>query len=213
VTQHLDEHGEPCTRHTPASSENIFALALLGSSIPSFHHDVASKLQGLMMALDEITELTESGDVRSTATNASDTVRDLGKLLTANRSLAHPPRRDKHSISKLVGLAAERIGVRVQANVPTIEVEVGQLGITHAFALVLDLAAGPVQLGRAVDIAVVTEAASVALVVTGPPAALQPLPANFSEVMALAAFALGREGGELRCGPNRFTIRLPRASG
>lgn len=210
MTQHLDEHGAPCTRHAPASPDNILALALLGSSIPSFHHDVASKLQGLMMALDEIMELSESSDVRNTATNASETVRDLGKLITANRALVHPPRREKHPIRKLVSLAAERIGVRVQANLPTIDVDVGHLGITHAFALVLDLAAGPVQLGRTVDIAVASEAGSVALVVTGPPAALQPLPTNFSDVMALAAFALSRDGGELRCGPSRFTVRLPR---
>jgi hypothetical protein len=45
------------------------------------------------------------------------------------------------------------------------------------------------------------------VVVTGPPNT--PLPANAGDVLALASFALAREGGELRCGADRYTIRLP----
>lgn len=164
------------------------------------------------MALDEISEIAEDSDVRSTATSAGGTVRELGNLLTANRSLSRPPHRQPHSLSKLIGLAAERIGVRVQANIPELEVDVGLLSITHALALVFDLAAGPVQFGRTVDIVVVMEATAAALVVSGPPEALRPLPGNFSDVMALATFALAREAGQLRCGPERFTIRLPLAT-
>ena len=65
--------------------------------------------------------------------------------------------------------------------------------------------------GRNVEITALTEAAALIIVIVGPPTAMDTLPSNASDVMALATFALTREGGELRCGTDRFTIRLPLA--
>jgi len=212
VTQHLDEDGKPCTRHAPASQQGILALALLGSRMPSFHHDVASKLQSLMMALDEIIELSDSEDLKQTANSAGVTVRELNTLLAANRALSRAPRREPLALNTLLARAAERSGVHVTTNsLPKVDVDVALPSIAHAIAVVLDLAAGPLKLGRNVEIAAVTEATSLVIVVVGPPTAMDTLPSNASEVMALATFALTREGGELRCGTDRFTIRLPLA--
>lgn len=212
MTHHLDESGQPCTRHVPASPERILALAVVGSSTPSFHHDIASKLQSLIMSLDEIAELTENSDVRMLVTTAEDTIRELSELLATNRSLVRPSRRGRHAIAKLIALAAERTGVRVPATIPAFDVEVGLFATTHGLSLIFDLAAGPVPLGRTLDVKVTAEPTDLVLEVAGPAAALQPLPSNFDEVMTLAAFALAREAGQLRCGPGRFTIRLPRAT-
>lgn len=164
------------------------------------------------MTLDEINELANSSDMEPIVASAGETVRELSKLLAANRSLARPSRRERHTVSKLIGLAAERTGVRVPTTIPALEVEVGLLATTHALALILDLAAGPVPLGRTVEIDVSARAAFAVLTVTGPAAALQPLPSTFNDVMALASFAFAREAGQIRCGPNRFTIRLPLAT-
>lgn len=212
MTHHLDQTGALCTHHVPASSEAVLTLALLGTAIPSFHHDIASKLQSLIMTLDEIAERTGATEVRSLVTTAEDTIHELSQLLAANRLLARAARRQRHPVSKLIGLAAERSGVRVQGAVPVVDVEIGLLTATHALMLILDLAAGPVQLGRSVDMAIIPDESSLALEITGPPAALQPLPPNYSEVMAVASFAFARQAGQLRCGPGRFTIRLPLAT-
>ena len=211
MTQHLDEDGKPCTRHAAASPKGILALALLGSRMPSFHHDVASKLQSLMMALDEIAELADSEDLKQVANGAGLTVRELNTMLAANRALSRAPRREPVALSTLIERAAERSGVHIMANLPKLDVDVALPSIAHAIAVVLDLAAGPLKLGRNVEISALTEATSLVIVMVGPPTAMDTLPANANDVMALATFALGREGGELRCGTDRFTIRLPLA--
>lgn len=209
MNHHLDESGNHCTRHATAAPEAIFELALLGSSVPSFHHDIASKLQSLIMTFDELGDVAVTTELRNIVATAGDTVRELGSLLAANRSLARSPRRERHAITKLIGLAASRSGVRAEGAIPTSEAEVGLLATTHALALIFDLAAGPVALGRRVEIAGSTDAAFAVLDVIGPAAAIHPPPSNYSEVMALASFAFAREAGQLRCGPGRFTIRLP----
>jgi len=146
VTQHLDENGQPCTRHAPASQQGLLALALLGSRMPSFHHDVASKLQSLMMALDEISELADSEDLKQTANGAGATVRELNTLLASNRALSRAPRREPVPLNTLLGRAAERSGVHVTASLPKVDVDVALPSIAHAIAVVLDLAAGPLKL-------------------------------------------------------------------
>ena len=75
--RHLDEHGEVCTRHAPVPDGDLLALALVGSRAPSFHHDLASKLQGLMMAIDEIGEV--AGDVPPPVMHAIETVENRRK--------------------------------------------------------------------------------------------------------------------------------------
>ena len=90
---HVDEDGHPCTHHAPASTSELLALALVGSRAPSFNHDLASKLQGLMMAVDEISEV--SGEVPPPVMRAIQTaqgaLRDVLALLTTNRALTKPP--------------------------------------------------------------------------------------------------------------------------
>src|SRR5215217_6528111 len=95
-------------------------LAMVGSRAPAFHHDCASKLQGLLMALDELTELTEHGDphVIRAIEVALEASRELNALLNVNRSLTKPTVRSSIAVQTLVGQAADRVGVRLAGALP-----------------------------------------------------------------------------------------------
>lgn len=209
--KHLDEGGEPCTRHPVASSQGMLALALLGSRMPSFHHDVASKLQTLMMALEELAELAEGREEMVLAVaGANATLRELEAVLKTSRALARAPRREPIPLDELVTHAAERAGVNVKGALPACHVAIALPSISQALAVLLDLAAGPLELGRTARL-VATVGGQLVLVIHGAPTAMDALPANAGDMLALTSFALAREGGELRCGPDRFTIHLPLA--
>ncbi|HEX8106419.1 MAG TPA: hypothetical protein VF516_01775, partial [Kofleriaceae bacterium] len=95
LAEHVDETGAPCTRHPAISPASLYQLAMVGSRAPAFHHDCASKLQGLVMALDELSELTENGDpqlIRAVET-ALEASRELNALLNLNRTLTRPATR------------------------------------------------------------------------------------------------------------------------
>lgn len=209
MIEHLDESGKPCTRHAVASPHGLLALALLGSRMPGLHHDLAGKLQAVMLAIDEIGELAESLDQKQAASSAAGAVRELMELFTANRVLAKPPRRSANKLSDVVGQAAERAGVRTHGELPALDVDISIASIGHVLAVLLDIVAGPINLGRKVEIFTTVEATLVVLVIVGPPTAMDKLPPNSSDMLALASFALFREAGELRCGMDRLTIKLP----
>ena len=59
---HADDAGGTCGKHAAVSADTMMQLAMIGSRASAFHHDCASKLQGLVMALDELGELAEGGD-------------------------------------------------------------------------------------------------------------------------------------------------------
>ncbi len=213
MPDHLDEHGNPCRAHAQASLDTVLALAALGSRMPSFHHDAASKLQSLMMALDEMTELAENlGDPNFTvaADTARAAVNELHGLFTANRALGKPPQRAPSPLGVVFKRSAERAGVKLRGELTNAEVEVALPAMTHALAVVLDIAAGTSQLGRTVDVTCVAADGNLAITLTGPAGAAAKSPPNVGEVLAIASFLIGRDGGELRCvnGGEKFTLRL-----
>ena len=60
---HLDEAGGPCTSHAPVRPDVMLTLALVGSRATGFNHDLASKLQGLLITLEDLVErLAERGE-------------------------------------------------------------------------------------------------------------------------------------------------------
>ena len=61
---HSGEDGAPCATHPAAELDRILALASLGARASGFNHDLASKLQGVMMALDELDEALERRPIR-----------------------------------------------------------------------------------------------------------------------------------------------------
>jgi hypothetical protein len=209
TSDHLDESGQPCTRHAPASPQGMLALALLGSRLPSFHHDVASKMQSLMMAVEEIADLAETSELQAAAATASTAVRDMQAMFMANRALQRPPVRRPTPLGELIASAAMRGGVKTRGELPAHDVDIALPTITHAVAIVFDLVAGPIKLGRTIELTATVVGEHVVVTATGPASALEAPPANATDVLALANFALVREHGELRCAPNGFAIWLP----
>jgi hypothetical protein len=203
---HLDEHGNICTRHAHATSDELLALALVGSRAPGFHHDLASKLQGLMMAIEEIGEV--SGTIPPPVMRAIDTaqgaLRDVLGLLNGNRTLTKPPVRAKIPLADLLARAAERVYVNLRDTPTSVSIDVPIPAMTHAIALVLDVAGGPGR-GRTVEVTTAVEAGH-ATITFGTSPESSP---NAGESLALASFAIKREHGELRCADSHIVVRLP----
>lgn len=205
---HVDATGAPCARHPAATTESIMQLAMVGSRAPVFHHDCASKLQGLVMALDELGELTEGGDPNVTRAieGAMTATRELNALLNTNRALTKPPVAAEISARELVTRAAQRVGVALQGALPDGTVSVAIAAMTHALALVLDVAAGA---GRGRTLAIqssrTSDAVEVELITAAQP------PASASESLAIATFLITRERGRLWCATagERLYVRLP----
>lgn len=207
ISSHRDEHGAICTRHPAAATAELLSLAIVGSRAPSFHHDLASKLQGLMMAIDEISELVEDTPPLARALEtAHTTLREVLGLLNVNRALTKAPTKTRTSLAELVARSSERVYVSLRGTIPAANLEVSAPSLTHAFALVCDVAGGP---GRGRSVTVTTEVAGGSATLTL--AASPEPPPNAAESLALAAFVLAREGGELRCGDEgrALIVRLP----
>jgi len=207
--EHVDETGAPCTRHRPAAPAAMYQLAMVGSRAPAFHHDCASKLQGLVMALDELSELTENGDpqlIRAIEA-AMDVSRELNGLLNINRALTKPAAKTAISVRELLKAAGDRVGVGLQGALPEAMLSVAVAPMTHAMALTIDVAAGTGR-GRALAITGAIDGREVELVL--PAVATQP--ANASESLAIATFVVARDGGRLWCATagDRLFVRLPR---
>ena len=209
---HLDEQGRPCVNHPHASHDSLFSLAMMGARASSFHHDIASKLQGIMMALDEISELTEQqrdADLRRATDTATGALKELNQLLNLNRALSKPPTRTRQALGELVAVASRRVGVAVRGELPQLSHDVAGPAVTLALTLALDVAGGTGR-ARAVDITCAVRGSTLALTL----AASRPSPTNAGESLAIAAWILARDGGSLRCGPggDQLLVQLPIAS-
>lgn len=205
IRNHLDEHGNPCSLHPAVDTDEILSLAVVGSRAPSFHHDLASKLQGLMMAIDEIGELTvdASSAVERAVETAHTTLREVLALLNLNRALTKTPVKTSTTLAEMFGRASERVYVTVQGALPAASLEVSAPSLIHALALVLDVAGGP---GRGRSVVATSEVASGQVTVSI--AASPEPPPNAPASLAIAAYVLAREGGELRCGEQGKVLRV-----
>jgi hypothetical protein len=212
--EHLDEHAKPCPHHGPAPLDALLALATVGSRASGFNHDIASKLQGLMMALDEISELAEGLDpanrdhVSSATEGAQACLKDVLTVLNVNRAMTKPAMRAPVALSDLTTRAGERVYVTLQGTLPDLDVSVSAPTMIHALSLLFDVAGGPGR-GRTipVEISRTPTHVSLSMAITGPQPAT-------TELIALASFVLARDGGSLRCmnDGQRFLIELPIAA-
>ena len=205
--QHLDEQESPCARHPTATIEELMFLAIVGSRAPGFHHDVASKLQGLAMSLDEISELSQN-DPRLTraAETALDSFGAVLALLNANRALTKPPTRTSVSFREILARAAERVYVSLAGELVDATIEVSAPATIHALSLVFDLAARPGP-GRTLPATAKINGTHIELRLGCSPSP----PSNSGESLALATFVLGRDRGSLRCTESgtHLIVRLP----
>lgn len=204
---HLDEDGKPCTEH-PANLEALLLFATIGSRIASFNHDIASKLQGMMMALDEIEELQsrlDDSDLQRATETAQGSIKEASALLHANRMLTRTSAKTKAQLRDVVHAAGERVGVDVRGDVPDGEIETVVPLLTQALGLAVDAIAGS---GRArfVDVIATREATTAKLVFAS---TAEPTK-TIGDSLALASFVIQRASGELRCGRDRRVhVQLP----
>jgi hypothetical protein len=214
--EHFDDEGRPCALHAPIPEQRLLELATLGSRVSGFHHDAASKLQSLVMALDEIGETAEvsAPDLGPAVETARTALKDLGALFTANRALAKGPQRTPVAYSEVLARAAARAGAKLTGDIPPCHVRVTVPALTHALALLFDVAAGGGHAKRSVEVGSAIDSARVVLSIhLGADAIAKPAP-HASEAVAIAGFVIGRDEGELRCtrAGDKFLVDLPVAT-
>lgn len=204
---HLDEDGKPCGEH-PASLDALLVYATIGSRLSSFNHDIASKLQGMMMALDEIEEMFErldSSDLQRATETAQGSLKEANALLQANRALTRTSTKTKVQLRDVVRNAAERVGVDVRGDVPDGEIESVIPLLAHGLGLAIDAIAGSGR-SRFVDLIASRDGDHCALVFASTAEPTKML----GDALALASFVVTRANGELRCGRDRrLHVRLP----
>jgi hypothetical protein len=212
LIEHLDEDGNPCTRHAAPDLYALLAWAAVGSRISGFHHDSASKLQSLMMALDEAIDALgdDRPEVRAQLDTAMTALRELNALLTENRALAKAPQKKAVALAELLPRAAARHGVALEGEVGSSVVHVAPPSIVHALAMLLDLAAGALQGRRLVSISVTANDSDVTVSIASTTMAAPPATAN--KAIAIATYLLAREDGSLSCAPQGFVVQLPLAT-
>ncbi|HEX2685541.1 MAG TPA: hypothetical protein VHN14_02940 [Kofleriaceae bacterium] len=208
VIEHVDETGAPCARHTAATPESLFRLAMVGSRARVFHHDCASKLQALVMVLDEIRQLTEQGEPQlvEAVEAALESMQEVNAVLNTNRALTRPSTRSAMMLRELVTSAAGWVGVTLHGTLPDEMVDVATPSTIHALSLAFDIAAGAGR-GRTLTVAALRTTREVELVLHTAPSQ----PANASEALAIATFVIARDGGRLWCAAagDRIFVRLP----
>jgi hypothetical protein len=205
---HLTEDGDPCPHHGEPDLEAVLALAVLGSRHTGFNHDLASKLQGILMSLDEILEspqATGDPDLQRAAESAMTSAQELGALLNANRALGRVANRSRAPLRDVLQQAGSRAGVAIRGTIVEASVEAAIAGLVQGLALAIDVCAGPGR-GRSLDVTSTLAGATIELDLP----MVRPAPDPQNELLALAVSVLRREGGELRCarGGDRMLIRL-----
>lgn len=204
---HSNDKRQPCTQYPAAPTEQLMNLALVGSRAPGFHHDIASKLQSLMMSIDEIGELAETdAQIKRAADTALEALREVLALLNVNRALTKPPVRAAVPLRELLDRASARVYVTLQGALVDATVHVSAPSTIHALSLALDVAAGP---GRGRMLSATAELANdhVELRLN----CSLPSPVESAASITLASFVLARDGGSLTCTEDgsQIALRLP----
>jgi hypothetical protein len=204
---HLDEDGRPCARHGAADPDELLLFAFIGTRADGFNHDLASKLQGLVMIFEELDELIAKAankDLGRVAAVVAVAQQELSELLAGNRALARSAPRTLLRLRELVRRAGERSSVVLDGEPPDVELLVSAPVAIHALALALDVAKGQHKSGRLAASWRHLERHLELVLATGAPARRRA-----AEYLALASEMLRRDGGDLRCGADRLVLRLP----
>ncbi len=207
TTEHRDDKDQPCPRHAPAMPSKLMHLALVGSRAPGFHHDLASKLQSLMMSVDEIGELAHSDEqIRRSAETALEALRDVLALLNVNRALTKPAAPAAVELREILAGASGRVYITLVGELVDATVRVSAPATIHALSLAFDVAAGPGR-GRTLAATAQVEGSHVELRLSCSPSP----PADSPESISIATFVLARDGGSLHCAEDgsQLVIRLP----
>jgi hypothetical protein len=203
---HTDESGGPCMDHAPVRPDVMLRLALVGSRATGFNHDLASKLQALLMTLEDLAErLGERGEpeLHRAASDGFAMATEIAGLITESRALTRPPTPARRSLRELIAASCKRAGVGLTAEIVDAEVELAAPHVVHAISLAIEVAAGPGR-GRALESTCRVVDGRIELVL----AAARKTTSYASEYLALAAASLRPHGGDVGCGAERIVILL-----
>jgi len=119
---------------------NVLALALIGSAAGAANHDLGSRLQSLLMALDELELLAETyPDLTPILVALRESTESAVELLAANRALVRG-KRERITLTDLVTRAARRAGVRIALDGAADAIDGPVEILVQAIALVIELA-------------------------------------------------------------------------
>jgi hypothetical protein len=187
-------------------TDGILALALIGARSRGFHHDIASKLQGLMMAIDEIADrnlVLEDDRVQRAVEAAADSMREVQAQLAAFRTLGRGVDARTCSLRELVTAGARAAAVVAAGELPDVAVVATPSAAVQVIAMACELA----DTTGTVDVAVgVRDDAGIEVSVRCRGGELPELVR--AEAIALMAFALGRDGGTVRDGGDGVVMRF-----
>lgn len=192
---HEGEGGGPCTRHALASLDPLLGLAMVGSRASGFQHDVASKLQSLVMSLEEIgdrADALDDADLTIALTAAREAVRDMTAQLQVFRQLSRQPPAAAIPLREVFAFAAERAALRVRTEPPPLVIVASGAETVHAVALLLDGALGRAT-PRELEVAFTARGFAV------------PLGAS-NEAVTVATYVFKRSGGTLRCTADQIVV-------
>jgi hypothetical protein len=204
---HVDERGEPCKTHAPVRPDVMMRLALVGSRAAGLNHDLASKLQGLLMTIEDLTErLAERGDpeLHRSACDAFTASQDLVGLVTTSRQLTRTSSPSRQPLRELIAASCDRAGVELAVQLVDADVQLVAAHAIQAIALAIEVAAGPGR-GRPLESTCRLVGGRIELVLL----AAERSTSYASEYLALASATLRRDGGDVRCGDGRIVIWLP----
>lgn len=204
---HLDEQGEPCTTHAPARPGMMLTLALIGSRASGFNHDIASKLQGLMMTIEDLAERLADHpdpDLHRAASEAAVVAQEIANLVTVSRQLTRAAPPTRRTLRDLVAASCDRAGVELATELVEADVELAAPQVIHALSLAIEVAAGPGR-GRALESTCRRRGDRVELSMS----AAKQTTGYAGEYLALASAILRREGGDVRCGPEQIVVLIP----
>jgi hypothetical protein len=190
-------------------TDGILSLALVGARARGFQHDLASKLQGLMIAVDEVAEHNAAlGDPRlARAVDAAMlSLRDVQSLLAAFRALARGADPRPCSLRELISSAARSAGVAATDAVPDLSIHATPGAAAQALSLAFDLADPdtPVR----VEVAA-RDTIAIAVPVRAGDAELD---LDRGEAVEVMRFALARDGGDARDAGDRLVLQFRLAS-
>jgi hypothetical protein len=187
-------------------TDGILALALVGARARGFHHDLASKLQGLMMAIDEIADrnlLLADDRVQRAVEAAADSMREVQGQLAAFRTLGRGADARGCSLRELVAAGTRAAAVAASGEVPDVAVMATPCAAVQVIAMACELADSTGTVEVAVD---ARDADTIEVSVRCRGGGLPELVR--ADAIAVMTFALGRDGGEVRDGGNGVVMRF-----
>ncbi len=192
---HDGDGGGPCTRHTLGSLDPLLGLAMVGSRASGFQHDVASKLQSLVMSLEEIgdrADALDDPDLVVALTAAREAVRDMTAQLQNFRQLSRQPPAAPIPLREVFARAAERAALHVRTEPSPLVIVASAAEVVHAVALLLDGALGRAT-PRELDVAFSPRGFALAMGAS-------------NEAVTVATYVFRRCGGTLRCTADQIVV-------